>query len=348
MKIGNRKVKLAISLAIVTAISMGTVSANAASSAPKEVDLSGYTLTVADSGGLFKVMCAAYSCDTGADYKINWVTFATGPEALAAAVGGSVQMASTGMAPAVFAAAAKQPVKIVAVTAPQRTPGALFSLVVSKKAFDAGVTTMAGLRGKSLALSMGTEGEYLAIVALKKAQVPLTSVAFNNLGPAAAMSALNTGAVGAAVLVEPFLSMAKAAGAQVLATGNGNLAGYFAFWQSTKTMKNPKAVAATNDLLVRWQKMYKQFSIDRTGGIAIFSKTFFPTYPAAVATPLATVLYDGSVAGFAPIDDVVIKAFQDEADVMYQVGNIKRKLNMANWFDAKLYEKTLKALPKVK
>jgi len=33
---------------------------------------------------------------------------------------------------------------------------------------------------------------------------------------------------------------------------------------------------------------------------------------------------------------------------MYQVGNIKRKLNMANWFDAKLYEKTLKALPKVK
>ena len=348
MKIGNRKVKLAISLAIVTAISMGTVSANAASMAPKAVNLSGYTLTVADAGGLFKVMCAAYSCDAGAKYKINWVTFATGPEALAATVGGSVQFSSTAMAPAVFAAAAKQPVKIVAVTAPQRKPGALFSVVVSKKSFDAGVTTMAGLRGKSLAMTLGTESEYLAIVALKKAKVPLTSVAFNNLAPFAAFSALNTGAVGAAVLVEPFLSMAKAAGAQVLATGNGNLAGYFAFWQSTKAMKNPKVVAATNDLLVRWQKMYKQFSVDRTGGIAIFSKTFFPTYPAAVATPLATVLYDGSVAGFVPIDKVIIKAFQDEADVMYQVGNVNRKINMTNWFDAKLYEKTLKALPKVK
>ena len=87
MKIRNRKVKLAMSLAIVTAISMGTVSANAASPAPKKIDLSGYTLTVADSGGLFKVMCAAYACDAGADYKINWVTFATGPESLAAAVG---------------------------------------------------------------------------------------------------------------------------------------------------------------------------------------------------------------------------------------------------------------------
>ena len=320
----------------------------AASASPQNVDLTGFKLVVADTAGIFKATCAQYNCTAGAKYSLEFVTFATGPEALAATVGGSVHLAGTAMAPAVFAAAAKQPAKIVAVTEPQSKPGNSFAIVVSKKSYDAGLTSIAALRGKQLSLTSGTEGELLAINALKKAQVPLTSVSFSNLAPAANFAAISSGAVAAAVLPEPFVSMSKASGAQVLTTGTGYLPGYFAFFQSNKTLKNPKVVAAISDYLKRWQKMTKQIYADPTAGVALYAKTLFPALPLAAATPLSTVLYENSRAGFVPIEPIVITEFQKVAQTLLEVGALKRPVNMANFFDAKVYYATLKALPKVK
>jgi ABC-type nitrate/sulfonate/bicarbonate transport system substrate-binding protein len=320
----------------------------AASANPQNVDLKGFKLVVADTAGIFKAVCAQYNCTAGAKYTIEFVTFATGPEALAATVGGSVHLAGTAMAPAVFAAAANQPAKIVAVTEPQSKPGNSFAIVVSKKSYDAGLTTIAALRGKQLSLTTGTEGELLAINALKKARVPLTSVSFSNLGPAANFAAITSGAVAAAVLPEPFVSMSKAAGAQVLTTGTGYLPGYFAFFQSNKTLKNPKVVAAITDYLKRWQKMTKQIYADSATGVAVYAKTLFPALPLAAASPLASVLYENSRAGFVPIEPKVILEFQKVAQTLFDVGALKKPVDMSKFFDAKVYYATLKALPKVK
>lgn len=325
-----------------------TATSGAATAAGQTVDLTGFKLVVADTAGIFKATCLQYNCMAGAKYTTEFVTFATGPEALAATVGGSVHLAGTAMAPAVFAAAAKQPAKIVAVTEPQSKPGNGFAIVVSKKGYEAGITSIAALRGKQLALTTGTEGELLAINALKKAQVPLTSVSFSNLAPAANFAAVSSGAVTAAVLPEPFVSMSKAAGVQVLTTGTGYLPGYFAFFQSNKTLKNPKVVAAISDYLKRWQKMTKQIYADPTTGVALYSRTLFPTYPSAVATPLSTVLYENSRAGFVAIEPNVIAEFQKVAQTLFEVGALKRPVNMANFFDAKTYYTVLKSLPKVK
>jgi sulfonate transport system substrate-binding protein len=343
----SRRLISAIITAVIGISSLAGGSASASAST-QDVDLTGFKLVVADTAGIFKATCAQYNCTAGAKYSIEFVTFATGPDALAATVGGSVHFAGTAMAPAVFAAAAKQPVKIVAVTEPQSKPGSGFAIVVSKKSYDAGVTSIAALRGKQLALTSGTEGELLAINALKKAQVPLTNVSFSNLAPAASFAAVSSGAIAAAVLPEPFVSMSMAAGAQVLTTGNGYLPGYFAFFQSNKTLKNPKVVAAVNDYLKRWQKMAKQIYADPTTGVALYAKTLFPALPLAAATPLSTVLFENSRAGFVPIEPKVIAEFQKVAQTLYEVGALKRTIDMSKFFDAKVYYETLKALPKVK
>ena len=334
--------------ALLTAV-LGIASTGAGASAASEnVNLSGFKLVVADTAGIFKAVCLQYDCMAGAKYTTEFVTFATGPEALAATVGGSVHLAGTAMAPAVFAAAAKQPAKIVAVTEPQSKPGNSFAIVVSKKAYDSGLTSLAALRGKQLALTSGTEGELLAINALKKALVPLTSVSFSNLAPAASYAAVSSGAVAAAVLPEPFVSMSKSAGVQVLTTGTGYLPGYFAFFQSNKTMKNPKVVAAIGDYMKRWQKMTKQIYADPTTGVSLYAKTLFPAFPSAVSTPLATVLYENSRAGFVPIEPKVVADFQSVAQTLYEVGALKKPVDMSKFFDTRLYYSVLKSLPKVK
>jgi len=334
------KMKKIVGLVVATMLSFAA-STGSASAAGSNVDLSGFKLVVSDPAGIFKAICEKYNCMAGAKYSTQFVTFATGPEGLAAVVSGSVHLAGTGMAPAVFAVAEKRPVKIVAVTEPQAKPGNGFAIVVSKKSYEAGINSLAALRGKQLALTTGTEGELLAVTALRKAQVPLTSVSFSNLAPAASFAAISSGAVSAAVLPEPFVSLAKNAGHQVLTTGFGYLPGYFAFFQSDKTLKNPKVVAAIGDFLRRWQKMQRQIYRDPTNGAALYATTL------RLPAPLATVLFENSRAGFVPINAVVISEFQKVAQTFYEIGTLKRPISVAKHFDSRTYFSVLKSLPKV-
>jgi len=345
----NTRVKSILTSFIVGALlSASPLAAAAQPSRPEAIDLKGFTLTVADAAGAFNAICEWADCMKGAKYKLKYVTFATGPEALAATIGGSVHLAGTAMAPAIYATSSKTKARIVAVTSPPSSPGGLFSLVVSKKAYESGTTSISALRGKSLALTMGTEGEYLAVAALKKATVPLTSVAFSNLLPAQSFAAISGGSVGAAVVPEPFVSMLAAAGHKILTTGTGYLPGYFAFYQSDKTMKNPKVNAAISDYLRRHQAMMVKVSKNVEQGIDVYQKLFFGAYPAAVARPLASKLLVGGLANFVPITPNVIAEFQKEADVLFEVGNLRKRVNMSSAFNAKIYYSTLRSLPKIK
>ena len=135
--------------------------------------------------------------------SVRWVEFAFGPPLLEALSAGAVDYGYTGDAPPIFAQAAHAAIRYVGVI-PARGYGQ--AVVVPE---DSPVQSIAGLKGKRVAVAKGSSAHNLLVAAIENAGLAWSDISPVYLAPADAASAFSRGAVDAWSIWDPFFAIAE-------------------------------------------------------------------------------------------------------------------------------------------
>jgi sulfonate transport system substrate-binding protein len=146
---------------------------------------------------------------------VKWSEFQFGPPLLEAVNAGAIDFGTTGEAPPIFAQAASARLAYVANDPPSPKAEAILVPKASP------IQSLADLKGKNIAVAKGSNSHYLLVKALEKGGVSYADVKLSFLTPADARSAFESGKVDAWSVWDPFFAAAEAAGARVLANGEG-------------------------------------------------------------------------------------------------------------------------------
>ncbi|MFJ4345197.1 aliphatic sulfonate ABC transporter substrate-binding protein [Pseudomonas sp. NPDC089401] len=151
-----------------------------------------------------------------ADTRVEWIEFPAGPQMLEALNIGSLDIGSTGDIPPIFAQAAGAELLYIGAEPPK--PKA--EVILVPKASP--VASVAGLKGKRIALQKGSSAHNLLLRSLAKAGLSIRDVQPVYLAPADARAAFERGSVDAWVIWDPFYSAIELEGkARLLADGEG-------------------------------------------------------------------------------------------------------------------------------
>ncbi len=149
-------------------------------------------------------------------WTVDWELFPSGPPLLEAMDAGAVDFGIAGETPPVFAQAAGAPLLYVGAEPPAPTGEAI---LVPK---NSPITTLAGLKGKRVAYSRGSNVNYLLVRALQRAGLSWGDITPVNLAPTDGPAAFQQGAVDAWTIWDPYESAARSSfGARVLHDGTG-------------------------------------------------------------------------------------------------------------------------------
>lgn len=290
-----------------------------------DVPESGTTIKVGDQLHALKSSLDVSGEGRPTDYRIEWANFVGGPPIIAAQTGGSLDVGWMAETPLIFAQAAGSPVKVVAVSRTVDGGGSPYALVVKP---DSPIRSIADLKGKSVSFMKGTVLHYFVARLLDRQGLSLkdiTTVQATGFGT----GLLDKGSADAITIGEPYLTQALDAGkVRVLASGAPpNTPGFFYLVASDAALADPAKAKAIGDLVARaaratrWQRenpakaaptLAKRFNVDAT---------------------IAEKIITRAPASYAPISDAIIAAHQDEADLFFKEGLIRKKLDTSRIFD---------------
>lgn len=296
--------------------------AGASTSTP---NFSGVTINFADQFKEYQTVFAATNALKGAKYKVSWSEFVGGPPIIAAETGGSVDLGDMAETPTIFAQAAGDPVKVVAVTKGANPNSSPIGIVVPK---GSSITKVSQLRGKSIAVQEGTVEQYVLIRILKKAGIPYSAVTVDNIPVTSASTAVTNGKVDAAVLSQPLTGLDLREGKitqLVSAAGYTQTFGYLTASQAA--LNNPAKAAALADFIKRF---YKAQAI-LTKNPQLAAKTYVTTFGVPLSVAEQAVKSISAVG--TPITTAIISYQQTEANTFQQLGLISHGLNVAKIFD---------------
>ena len=207
----NRRSLLATAALAAPALLLGAKAARAATKGTFNIGYqkASVTLVLAKAKGVFEAKLAPLGWD------VTWAEFTSGPPMLEALAAGAVNFAFTGEPPVIFAQAANTGLVYVAATNP--SPSAIGIL----KPAGSKLTSVAELKGKTVAVAKGSSAHYLLVSALAHAGVDYNDVNKVFLQPADARAAFSSGAVDAWSIWDPFYAGAQAAGGVLLTDGTG-------------------------------------------------------------------------------------------------------------------------------
>ncbi|MDO5632738.1 MAG: aliphatic sulfonate ABC transporter substrate-binding protein [Paracoccus sp. (in: a-proteobacteria)] len=135
--------------------------------------------------------------------RVQWVEFTAGPPLVEALNAGAVDVGWTGDAPPIFGQAAGANITYVAAL-----PAAgLGEAVIARP--GTGITTLADLRGKQVAVGKGTSAHNTLVAALESAGLDFDDIQPVYLAPADAGAAFASGNVDAWSIWDPFLAIAE-------------------------------------------------------------------------------------------------------------------------------------------
>jgi sulfonate transport system substrate-binding protein len=263
--------------------------------------------------------------DANTAYRLNFANFTSGPPIIAAQTGGSLDLGYMAETPLVFAQAAGSPVKIVAVLSSSNNDGSPYALVVRP---DSSIQSPADLKGKAVAYQKGTVVHYLVARALDQAGLKLSdikTVQANGLGA----SLLDNGAADAVTLGEPILTRQLDKGSvRVIATGaRPTTPGFFYLVASEEALADPARSKAIGDLIGRIVRAEKW----RQNNIEASAPALAAHYK--VDEELAKKIIRRNPQSYVPIDADVIQAHQAEADLFFEQGYVRKKLDARQIFD---------------
>jgi sulfonate transport system substrate-binding protein len=250
-------------------------------------------------------------------YQVVWTEFPSGPPLLEALNVGAIDFGNTGEAPPIFAQAAGAPIQYVAYEPPAPKGEAI---LVPK---DSAINSVAGLKGKKVALNKGSNVHYLLVKALERAGLKYSDIEPMFLAPADARAAFERGAVDAWVIWDPFQAAAEAAtGARTLADGSGIVSNYQFYFASKKFIAaDPKIV----DLVLAQLSEVDDWA---KGDIHAVAEQLAP----AIGLPVSVVevALKRQAYGTKPVTDGVIADQQQVADAFFALGLIPKPIKISD------------------
>lgn len=240
-------------------------------------------------------------------YKVEWKEFPSGPPLLEALNAGAIDFGQTGETPPIFAQAAG--VRFVYAAYEPSAPKGEAILVPR----GSPITSVAGLKGKRVALNKGSNVHYLLVRALENAGLKYSDVETAFLAPADARAAFERGAVDAWVIWDPYQAAAEVAtGARELTNAAGLAPNRQFYLGSSKLVSgNPGIVDALLAAIAdtdRWASgREQQVASELSAGIGI---------PA----PILEVALERQTFGVRPIDAETVRDQQHIADTFHALG----------------------------
>ncbi|MCC8366131.1 sulfonate ABC transporter substrate-binding protein [Xenorhabdus sp. PB61.4] len=202
------------------------LSGNALATQPQQITI-GY-----QKSNIFTLLKSRGTLDNALEkegIKVRWVEFPAGPQMLEGLNVGSIDLASTGDVPPVFAQAARADLVYLAYAPAHPKTEAI---VVPK---DSAIKTIQDLKGKRVALNKGSDVHYLLAAALEKAGLSYKDIKPVYLPPADARAAFQRGAIDAWATWDPFLSEVEInTGARQITNGEGLVPHYTFYLASRK------------------------------------------------------------------------------------------------------------------
>lgn len=307
----RRRTVLATAALAAPALLLGTGTARAGSKGTLKIGYQKVAVTLS----LAKAKGALEAKLNPLGYDVTWAEFPSGPPLLEALSAGAVDFGYTGEPPVIFAQAAGAKLVYVAATAPD--PKAIGIL----KPHGSALSSVAELKGKTVAVAKGSSAHYLLVSALAHAGVSYSDVTKVFLQPADARAAFAKGAVDAWSIWDPFLAGAQAAGAELLTNGVGLLSNrsYYTAGRDFAAA-NPAALHAALDVL-------NGLEIWEAGHQAETAAAIAP----AIGLPAATleVWLARQSYGVGPLTPAIFTGQQKIADAFFKLGLIPAPVNVA-------------------
>ncbi|WP_250452986.1 ABC transporter substrate-binding protein [Caballeronia sp. ATUFL_M2_KS44] len=161
----------------------------------------------------YMVSMAEHLFERHMNADVEYKLFSSGPAAMSALASNSLSfMCGLGVPPLVTAIAQGLPMTIV-YNQERYTDAA--GIVVKP---DSGITNVAGLQGKKIAIVAGSQASFELATFLAEAHVPYTSVTQINMAPPQMRTSWVTGAIDAAIVWDPVFSALRAAGGKAIKT----------------------------------------------------------------------------------------------------------------------------------
>jgi sulfonate transport system substrate-binding protein len=246
---------------------------------------------------------------------VKWTEFPAGPQLLEALNVGSIDFGTVGEAPPVFAQAAGA--NLVYVANEPAAPASEAILVPKNSAID----SVAGLKGKKIALNKGSNVHYFLVKVLEKNGLHYKDVEPVFLSPADARAAFERGAVDAWAIWDPFLAAAeKQVGARILADGRGAAANHQFFIAARPyAERRPDVVKLVIDEIAKIDSWGKQNPKQVAAVLG----------PAAgLDAPTADLALSRYAYGVQPVGEDVILEQQKITDTFYDLKLIPKKISV--------------------
>ncbi|HMH93323.1 MAG TPA: aliphatic sulfonate ABC transporter substrate-binding protein [Streptosporangiaceae bacterium] len=292
-----------------------------ASGSVSTASLKNVTLHIGDQAGSgAESLLTAAGLINKLPFKADWSDFTSGPPMLQAMGSGSVDIGAVGDAPPIFEAAGGG--KIAVVAAAVADPQAAALLLPKGSA----VTSVAQLKGKTIAVSEGSSANYHLLAVLKQAGLSVKDVTIDNLQPAQALAAFASGHVAAWDIWSPYIEQAEVQqGARVLVNGSP-VGKTFSFEVASRAaLADPARAAAIRAYL----QLVAQAHTWANTHVSAWASTW--SQATGLPLPIMTTAAKDDTAVTVPITTTVIGSEQSIANAFTAAGLIPGHVDFANY-----------------
>ncbi|NMO94896.1 aliphatic sulfonate ABC transporter substrate-binding protein [Paenibacillus lemnae] len=264
--------------------------------------------------------------------EVQWHEFASGPPHFEALAAGRIDFGAVGGTPVISGQVGNVDFRAVAVTADGRKG----NMIVIPK--DSPIQELKDLKGKKIGVAKGSSAYNFLYMALDQAGLTDSDVKVIQLQPDEARPALDTGAIDAWSIWEPYATTAVfQTGASLLASGEDlNInAPSFLIARTGFTEEHP-------ELTVAFLKAYEEARIYFTTHLDEVSEDISKTQK--LDKEIISRVLKNSQPILLPITPEFAKAHQEQADFLYKSGAIDKQLDTSKVLESKFVEQALKEL----
>ena len=308
---------LALLLAATACSSAGAATPPSSGTAGTNAAWSGLTFTIGQqASGIVTLVKDSHVFDN-APYQVKWALFSYGPPLVAAEDSGQVDIGDVGAIPPINGAAKDTGFRVVAAEVPVTAAEAGDYILVPK---GSPITTLADLRGKSVAVPFGSSAHGFLLNAVESIGLSPQTVHFVNLPPGPAAAAFDSGKVDAWAIWQPQVTIEQQQrGARVLLAGHPPLdydTGYYV--ASLKDLADPVRRAAITDVLRRLAAAY-QWGDDHIAAweLAVQQETQVTPQIAAIEVPDTQLVV-------RYVTPTLVHYEQTLADLFYATGQLSK------------------------
>ena len=252
-----------------------------------------------------------------APVTVEWVEFPAGPPLVEALNVGAINVGWTGDAPPIFGQAAGANIVYTAALPPSGDGEGVFTKETS------GITSIADLKGKKVAVAKGTSAHNSLIAALEKNGLALTDIEVTYLAPADAAAAFAADQVVAWAVWDPFFAIAETKFKLKVLSRSSEVLDV-----NTYFLANKNFAADNGDLITK--------TIAALGEAAAWADANRDQVAEAVAEVTKVPLEANKLAvarakfGIYPITDAIVAGQQATADRFFKLGLLPKEVKIAD------------------